>query len=91
MVTASFWYGHEATAKLFQKAPIEQEIKLTFVDIPKLHSYKEEVSQEFFEALAETERMELFDLKAIKKLIEFKWTLTKEFTIKKLFIPFLIF
>lgn len=35
--------------------------------------------------------MELFDLKPIKKLIEYKWTLTKEFTIKKLFIPFMIF
>lgn len=43
------------------------------------------------ETLAETERMELFDLKPIKKLIEFKWVLTKEFTIKKLFFPFLIF
>ena len=35
--------------------------------------------------------MELFNSKTIKKLIEFKWPLTKEYTIKKLFVPFILF
>jgi fucose 4-O-acetylase-like acetyltransferase len=35
--------------------------------------------------------MQLFEKKAIKKLIEYKWPLTKEYVIKKLFIPFMVF
>ena len=35
--------------------------------------------------------MELFTVKAIKKFIDYKWPITKEYTIKKLFIPFLLY
>ena len=35
--------------------------------------------------------MDLFNSKAIKKIIEYKWPLTKKYTILKLFIPFLLF
>ena len=35
--------------------------------------------------------MELFEQIAIKKIIEFKWPLTREFTIKKLMLPYLAF
>lgn len=35
--------------------------------------------------------MELFDSKAIRRVIEYKWPLTREYTIRKLFIPFILF
>lgn len=42
-------------------------------------------------ALAGTDDMELFNQKVIKRLIEFKWPLVKEYTIRKLFFPFIGF
>jgi len=35
--------------------------------------------------------MELFNRKAIRKIIDYKWPLAKEYTIKKLFLPYLVF
>jgi hypothetical protein len=35
--------------------------------------------------------MELFNRKVVRKIIEFKWPLAREYTIKKQLIPFLIF
>lgn len=35
--------------------------------------------------------MTVFDSKAIRRIIEYKWPLTREYTIKKLFIPFVSF
>ena len=34
--------------------------------------------------------MEIFDLKVIRKLIDSKWPLAKEFTVKLLFIPYIL-
>jgi hypothetical protein len=91
IIAAPYWISHEDNSKILQKAPIEQEIKLEFIDIPKLHSYDHKVSQKFFEALAETEDMCYFETKAIKKFIEFKWPLVLKYTVRKLFLPFLAF
>lgn len=33
----------------------------------------------------------MFEQTAVKKIIEFKWPLTKEYTIKKLLLPYLVF
>jgi len=41
--------------------------------------------------LANCEDYELFEQIAIKKIIDFKWPLTREFTIKRLLVPYLIF
>ena len=35
--------------------------------------------------------MSLFDKKMIKTLIDFKWPLVKEFLIKKLFVPYILY
>lgn len=61
------------------------------MDIPNIHTYKSEMANKFFEAIAETEDMEIFNKKAIKKIIEYKWPLTREYTVKKLFVPFVLF
>lgn len=87
---APFWVTPADQAQLLQPAPIESEIRLEFVDIPSIHTY-EDLAVEFFEALAQTSDMSVFDCKAIRRIIEFKWPLTREYTIKKLFIPFVAF
>jgi hypothetical protein len=63
-------------------------LKLSFLDIPKLHSFTSETAADFFEALADTDDMKFFETHAVKKLIEFKWPLIFEYTVKKLFVPF---
>jgi hypothetical protein len=88
---APFWISPADMSKVLQPAPIEQEIRLDFVDMPNVHSYDNENAIEFFEAIAKTEDMDIFDRKAIRKMIEYKWPLTREYTVKKLFIPFIFF
>ena len=83
--------GAEDTQRLLAPAPIEQEIKLEYVDIPKLHTYNHEVAQEFFEELAGTDNMDLFNTKAVRKMIEFKWPLVLKYTLRRLFVPFVFF
>ena len=56
-----------------------------------MHDYQEDVGNQFFDALADCPDYELFSNMAIRKMIEFKYPLVKEYTIKKLFIPYLIF
>ncbi len=56
-----------------------------------LHQFDSEIPNNFFEALANTQDMALFDNLGIKMLIEFRWPLVKEFVIKRLFIPFVAF
>lgn len=73
------------------RAPIEQEIRLEYVDIPDIHCFSHSVGQELFEALSKSEEMELFENKAIQKVIQYKWPLVREFIIKRLFVPYIIF
>ena len=56
-----------------------------------MHTYTESVGQEFFEALADSGNLALFGHRSIQAIIDFKWPLAKEYTIKVLFIPFLLF
>jgi len=46
---------------------------------------------EFFQQLADTDQYEVFSRKSIQKLIEFNYPLVKAWTIKRLFIPFVMF
>jgi hypothetical protein len=43
------------------------------------------------EALGDSENIEFFNHKSIQTLIDYKWPLVKEYTIKKLFFPFAIY
>jgi hypothetical protein len=66
-------------------------VKLEYIDIPKMHTFTNEEANLFMEQLAETDDMELFNRKVVRKIIEFKWPLAREYTIKKQLIPFLLF
>jgi hypothetical protein len=90
MTAASFWLDPRDKEKLLAKPIKEIDIKLEFIDIPILHSYSQE-SDLFFNELSQTHNMDFFKIKAIKKFIDFKWPLVLEYTVKKLFIPFILF
>jgi hypothetical protein len=58
---ASFWHDQVDIDDMLQPAPIEQELKLEFVDIPNIHTFTEEIADELMSSLAGTEDMELFN------------------------------
>ena len=69
----------------------ETSIKAEFLDIVGVHTYTDDVAVKFFDALAETSDLSLFSHRSVQAIIEFKWPLVREFTIKVLFIPFCIY
>jgi hypothetical protein len=44
----NIWIGKDAIDTLFQPAPIEQDVKLQFIDIPSVHEFTSETGIEFF-------------------------------------------
>jgi hypothetical protein len=59
--------------------------------LPRLHCFNDPAGDEFFNALAETEDIALFDSQAVQTLIDYRWPIVKSFTVKRLFIPFILF
>jgi len=76
---------------LFKESPVEADIRLEFLDLPKLHCYGNKTTTAFFDSLANTDNIELFSNRGIQTIIDYKWKLAKEYTIKRLFVPFLGF
>jgi hypothetical protein len=59
---------------MFIKNPlvIETTIELAYFDIPMLHTFSTE-GNGFFDLLAGTENIQMFNFKSIRKLIDKKW------------------
>ena len=55
----------EIETSLFKESPVEQDIKLEFLDLPKLHCYGNKTTDEFFNALADTDNIDIFANKGI--------------------------
>jgi len=47
--TASLRLERAETAILFKEAPIEQDIRCEFADLPNLHLYTDDTAKEFME------------------------------------------
>ena len=58
------------------------------MDIVGIHEFGDE-GYEFFNNLAETEMLEIFDIPLVQKLILFKWPIIKDSIMNWLFYPFL--
>ena len=71
-----------------EKEKPEAECKAEFLDIVGLHCYKEEIGDEFFEALAGSSDLSLFSYRSVQAIIDFKYPLAREYTMKVLFFPF---
>lgn len=56
-----------------------------------MHDYQEQTGQEFFAALQEIEDFKVFESKVIQHLIDFKYPLALEYTLKRNFAPFLTY
>lgn len=61
------------------------------MDVVGVHCYTEQVGTDFFNALADTDNLALFGHKSVQAVIDFKWPLAKEYTVKVLFLPFCLF
>jgi hypothetical protein len=55
------WTSPKDVHQLLEEAPIEQDIKLLFLDIPLVHSFDSESAIQLFDALAEAEDMTIFE------------------------------
>jgi len=56
-----------------------------------VYHYKNEHFQEYFNSLANTDNFDYFKIPTIQKMIEFNFPLVREFTVKKLFTPYIVF
>lgn len=81
----------EIETKLFKESPVDADLKLEFLDLPKLHCYGNKSATAFFDALANTDSIDLFANRGIQTIIDYKWKLVKEYTLKKLFAPFMVY
>jgi hypothetical protein len=91
MCATSLALGKHAIDKLFQPAPIEQDVRLQYVDIPKLHMLNSPIGTGFVESLSSSENMGLFETTVIKKLVEFQWPVVLKYTVLKLLVPYACF
>lgn len=78
-------------SKSLEKKELDRPIKVEFIDFPRVYNYNDELCEKFFGQLAESENYDIFKRKGIMKLIEFNYPLVKTWTIRKLFIPFVMF
>lgn len=89
ITVSELWPDRNVIIKsIFLQSEIDTEVMLEYLDISSVHCYSEKIGDQFFEALAESKTIELFDYRSIKAIIDFKWPLAKEYTIKYLFVPF---
>jgi len=70
---------------------ILKDINFKMLDIPELHSFVEPRSAEFFNVLSKVKNMDIFGNEVVRALIDLKWPLVKEYTVKILFMPFLLY
>jgi hypothetical protein len=70
---------------------IDRPIKTEFVDIPAIYHYADSMFYDFFNQLANTDQYEIFEQRVIQKIIEYNYPLVKEWTIRKLLRPFILF
>ena len=76
---------------LFKPTGIEYDVKLKYLDIPKVIDFNEQIHTEFFAELSQSEDYELFSNKAIRKIIDFMHPTVIKYTALILFLPYAIF
>ncbi len=89
---SQLWDDKEAVmARVTQESPVDSDITLEHLDLPRLHCFGDSAGDNFFDALANTDDLTLFNRRSIIALIDYKWPLVRDFTIKRLFIPFILY
>jgi hypothetical protein len=96
VATAELWSNeNEMEESLFRMnddgIDVENEIKVSIIDIPAVHCFQEKIGDEFFDNLARVERINMFENNIIMSIIDYKWPLVKKYTTIFLFVPFVIY
>ena len=74
MTSCDIWPDERyITHKLFDYSKSGTEVKVTTLDLPKLHNPSEKVADEFARALSEVESTEIFKSMSVKAIINFRW------------------
>lgn len=78
-------------ARVMNKDGIDKRVSCEVIDIPFIYHYLDSNQEKFFTSLQLTDNFDYFKLQPIKKLIEFNYPIVKQYTIRRLFTPYLIF
>lgn len=70
---------------------LEVPLEMFILDMPHLHKYENDHADDFLEALANSDQIDIFSNRAVKAIIELKWPLVKAAIKKFLFYPYLVF
>ena len=81
----------ELKKKIFIDSQMDTEVKVEFLDVVGIHCYSEKVGDDFFNALADCNNIQLFKYRSLQTIIDYKWPLAREYTIKLLFVPFCMY
>ena len=74
MLIQDLWFDEQAfKAQILGKNTIETRIKCEILDMPGIYHMQDEDFQQLFESLAETDQSEIFNRRAVRKLIEFNY------------------
>ena len=76
---------------MFQETGVEPNVKCEILDMPAMYHFQDETFDRFHDALADSTNYELFQSKAVQKIIDFNFPIVKKYTIRKLFMPFAAF
>lgn len=69
IMVSDLWTREQDIKKvLFDEKKTASEVELFYIDLTELHEFGE-VSNRFFDTLAQTEKLELFDLDVIQRMI----------------------
>ena len=79
------------SSKLYDHNKSGTEVKVTILDLPKLHNPSEKVADEFATALSKVESTEIFKSKSIKAILNFRWGPAKTFVFRRQLIPYAVF
>lgn len=90
MVTDLWTHENDVERALFDRTKAASEVELYYIDLAELHEFGE-VSREFFDALANADNLDIFELEVVQRIIMFKWPIVKKSYVVNNFLPSLAF
>lgn len=76
--------------KLFDPSKYKKDITILYLDIPEIH-LNTPIGKEFFEAIAESEDLRLFETKVVQILINYKWESIRPKVFRLYLYPYIVF
>ena len=87
-------------AQIFESSKSSSEIKVTVLDLPKLHiptklqnpqNPSESISFKMMQALADVDDRSIFSCRAVQSIIAFRWGPCKAFVLRRQMLPYTIY